>query len=157
MRARAKNDWYSVLHIHGSFWLRCKGNSMLSFGLLVFILVTAIVVLWICYILYFVERPAIAVTVNAPSLEEKEKEELQKEPKTQTDIPKCSFGFGYLKKHAKNLPYPDECLSCSRVLECQRECAGEIQTKQIAVAQLEKSRSEVEVELRELEKKVVSD
>jgi hypothetical protein len=129
---------------------------MLSFGLLVFILVTAIVVLWICYILYFVERPATALTENVPSLEEKEKE-LSKEPKPQTDVPKCSFGFGYLKKHAKNIPYPDECLSCPRVLECQRECVGDIQTKQIVVAQLEKRRSELEVELRELEKKVVSD
>jgi len=130
---------------------------MLSFGLLVFSLVTAIVVLWISYVLFFLERPATEVTETAPNREEKEKEQLPKEPKPKTDSPKCSFGFGYLKKHAKNLPYPDECLSCPRVLECQRECAGEIQTKQIVVAQLEKKRSELEVELRELENKVMSD
>jgi len=129
---------------------------MLSFGLLVFILITAIVVLWICYILYFVERPATALTENVPSLEEKEKE-LSKEPKPQTDVPKCSFGFGYLKKHAKDLPYPDECLSCPRVLECKKEFAGEIQTRKTAVAQPEKKRDELELGHRELENKALSD
>ena len=127
---------------------------MLSFGLVAFALVTVIVVLWISYVVYFAERPASEVTEMAPSPEEKE--ELPKEPELPTDSPKCSFGFGHLKKHAKNLAYPDECLSCPRVLEC-KECAEETQKKQIAVAQPEKNGNETEVELRELEKKVISD
>ena len=125
---------------------------MLSFGLVAFALVTVIVVLWIFYVVYFDERPASEVTEMAPSPEEKE--ELPKEPEPSTDSPKCSFGFGHLKKHAKNLPYPDECLSCPRVLEC-KERAEEIQTKQIELAQPEKKRDEVEVELKELKNKVV--
>jgi len=126
---------------------------MLSFGLVAFVLVTVIVVLWILYVVYFAERPAAKVTEMAPSL--KEQEELPTEPEPKTDSPKCSFGFGYLKEHAKNLPYPDECLSCPSVLEC-KECPEETQTKQIAVGQPEKKGDEVEVELRELEKKVIS-
>jgi uncharacterized protein YpuA (DUF1002 family) len=123
---------------------------MLSFGLLVFALVTVIVALWISYVLYFAERPATEVTEAGPSLADKEKEQLPKEPKPKTDSSKCSFGFGYLKKHAKNLPYPDQCLSCSRVLECKEECAGEIETKPIAFAQPERKRDALEVEPREL-------
>lgn len=111
---------------------------MLSFGLLASVLVTVIVVLWILYVQYFVERPESEVIETAPCLKEREKEELPKEPNPQTDSPKCSFGFGYLKKHAKNLPYPHECLSCPKILECKKECAGEIQTKQIVVAHLRK-------------------
>ncbi len=130
---------------------------MLSFGLLVFALVTVIVVLWISYVLYFAERPEREVTEAAPSLAIKEKEQLPKEPKPETDSPKCSFGFGYLKKHAENLPYPDQCLSCPRILECKEGCAGEIETKPIAFAQPEGKRDALEVELRELEDKLTSD
>ncbi len=129
---------------------------MLSFGLLAFALVTVIVLLWISYVLYFAERPEREVPEAAPSLDNKEKEPLPKEPKPQTDSPKCSFGFGYLKNHAKNLPYPDQCLSCPRVLECKEKCAGEIETKPIAFAQPERERDELEVELEELEDKLVS-
>jgi len=30
----------------------------------------------------------------------------------------CPYHFGYLKKHAKNKPIPDECWNCSRIVEC---------------------------------------
>jgi len=130
---------------------------MISFGLLVSLLVTLIVVIWIFYVLASVERLATEVTETPLCLEEKEKEELPKEPKPEKDSRKCSFGFGYLKKHAKDLPYPDECLSCPRVLECKKEFAGEIQTRKTAVAQPEKKRDELELGHRELENKALSD
>jgi hypothetical protein len=34
------------------------------------------------------------------------------------DGKKCSHHFGYLVKHPKNSPYPEECLLCNRLLEC---------------------------------------
>jgi len=33
---------------------------------------------------------------------------------------KCGHFFGYLSKHQKNTPFPDECLTCSRMFECMR-------------------------------------
>jgi DNA-directed RNA polymerase subunit RPC12/RpoP len=30
----------------------------------------------------------------------------------------CNHFLGYLKKRAKNMPIPDECLTCSRMVEC---------------------------------------
>jgi hypothetical protein len=31
---------------------------------------------------------------------------------------KCGHFFGYLNKHQKNMPFPDECLTCARMVEC---------------------------------------
>lgn len=31
---------------------------------------------------------------------------------------KCKHFLGYLKKHPKNAPFPDECLVCDRMIEC---------------------------------------
>ena len=39
--------------------------------------------------------------------EEKEKKET-----------KCPYHFGYLKEKDKNLPIPEECLTCPKMLEC---------------------------------------
>ena len=33
-------------------------------------------------------------------------------------IAKCGHFFGYLNKHQKNMAYPDECLTCARMVEC---------------------------------------
>jgi DNA-directed RNA polymerase subunit RPC12/RpoP len=33
---------------------------------------------------------------------------------------KCAHFFGYLHKHQKNTPFPDECLTCERMFECMR-------------------------------------
>ena len=31
---------------------------------------------------------------------------------------KCKHSFGYLKKRAKDVPIPDECLTCDKMIEC---------------------------------------
>jgi DNA-directed RNA polymerase subunit RPC12/RpoP len=31
---------------------------------------------------------------------------------------KCGHFFGYLNKHQKNMPFPDECLTCAKMVEC---------------------------------------
>jgi len=31
---------------------------------------------------------------------------------------KCSHFLGYLKKHSKSTPFPDECLVCDKMIEC---------------------------------------
>jgi len=30
----------------------------------------------------------------------------------------CPYRFGYLKEHPKNTPIPNECLTCTRIMEC---------------------------------------
>ena len=34
---------------------------------------------------------------------------------------KCSHHFGYLAKHPKNAPFPEECFLCSKGVECIAE------------------------------------
>jgi hypothetical protein len=34
------------------------------------------------------------------------------------DLGKCGHFFGYLSKHQKSTPFPDECLTCARMVEC---------------------------------------
>ena len=36
----------------------------------------------------------------------------------QSEEVKCRLFHGYLKKRPKNTPIPDECLICSRMIEC---------------------------------------
>jgi len=31
---------------------------------------------------------------------------------------KCTYSFGYLSKRSKDAPIPEECLTCSRMIEC---------------------------------------
>jgi len=31
---------------------------------------------------------------------------------------KCKHFLGYLKKHPKDTPFPDECLTCDKMIEC---------------------------------------
>jgi len=104
---------------------------MLSFELsaIDLILVIAVVVLLILYITKLSTKTA---TQEKPSVEGKipperakmeagslkAEEETQLPSHTQTDSPKCPYGFEYLKKLDKNAPIPDECLSCSRIMEC---------------------------------------
>ena len=45
---------------------------------------------------------------------EKEKGKMEKE----RIEPKCSHGFGYLKKRAKGTQIPDECLTCEKMIQC---------------------------------------
>lgn len=46
-----------------------------------------------------------------------EPEKLQTEPETAV---KCGHFFGYLNKHQKNTPFPEECLTCAKMVECMR-------------------------------------
>jgi hypothetical protein len=50
---------------------------------------------------------------NVRSNQQKSEAEIEEK-----DGKKCSHHFGYLVKHPKNSPYPEECLLCSRLLEC---------------------------------------
>jgi len=46
-----------------------------------------------------------------------EQRKLRPEPE---DEAKCEHFFGYLNKRQKNTPFPDECLTCARMVECMR-------------------------------------
>lgn len=104
---------------------------MLSFELsaIDFILVIAVVILLILYITKSFVKPPIEkkpsvgekippkkLPATAPSLKKEGEKLLSSQP--QTDSPKCPYHFGYLKKLEKNASIPDECLSCSRIMEC---------------------------------------
>jgi hypothetical protein len=36
----------------------------------------------------------------------------------QSDEVKCRHSLGYLKKRGKDMPIPDECLTCDKMIEC---------------------------------------
>ena len=52
-----------------------------------------------------------------------ERSELAPQP-IKTEISKetrnsgCSYHFGYLREHPKNTPIPNECLTCTKIMEC---------------------------------------
>jgi DNA-directed RNA polymerase subunit RPC12/RpoP len=52
----------------------------------------------------------------------KESEILVEEHEKASEKPKddlvCNHFLGYMKKRAKDVPIPDECLTCSRMIEC---------------------------------------
>jgi len=44
---------------------------------------------------------------------------VTKKPENQEKCrPKCPHYFGYLAEHIKDTPFPEECLICSRVVNC---------------------------------------
>lgn len=100
------------------------------FELLMFILVIATIILIILYTLSgpSAKPPAGSGTSarnksspeKASSHSHTPKISKKKQPPTQpkNDSEKCSYGFGHLAKRDKNTPIPDECLSCSKMLEC---------------------------------------
>lgn len=49
--------------------------------------------------------------------EEPETEPRRPEPATDEEL-KCQHFFGYLKKRPKNMPVPDTCLTCDKMVEC---------------------------------------
>lgn len=59
------------------------------------------------------EKPATEATTP----EEETKRLMTMQP--QTGSVRCLYGFGYLKKLDKEAPIPDECLGCSRIMECR--------------------------------------
>jgi len=46
-----------------------------------------------------------------------EHEKYQKEESTEDST--CPYQFGYLRKHQRNLPIPEECLICKKMIECR--------------------------------------
>ncbi|UCE16037.1 MAG: hypothetical protein JSV12_09360, partial [Candidatus Bathyarchaeota archaeon] len=52
------------------------------------------------------------------SVEPLETLESKEEALPPTNPPECPHYFGHLKKLPKNLPIPDECLGCLRIIEC---------------------------------------
>jgi len=79
-----------------------------------------------------VEKPEPTISVEIPETQEEPPEHIEtstptteeamkptKTPKrTKETPPECPHYFGYLKKLPKNLPIPDECLGCLRIMEC---------------------------------------
>jgi len=79
-------------------------------------------------------EPKISVEIpETPETPEKPEESLEysetpttEEPVEPTEAPEsreetpleCPHYFGYLKKFPKNVPIPDECLGCLRIVEC---------------------------------------
>lgn len=103
---------------------------MLPFELSATDLILAIAVI-VLLILYITKSSAKPPTEEKPSVEEGASSKklaatdasLKKREKTVVNAtpknsPKCPHGFGYLKKLDKNVPIPDECLSCPRMMEC---------------------------------------
>jgi len=43
---------------------------------------------------------------------------VRKSGKSDSDETECEHFFGYLRKRPKNTPIPDECLTCSKMVEC---------------------------------------
>jgi len=43
---------------------------------------------------------------------------VQKSVKCEEVEGKCPHFFGFLKKRPKNMPIPDECLTCNRMIDC---------------------------------------
>jgi DNA-directed RNA polymerase subunit RPC12/RpoP len=72
--------------------------------------------------------PRCMAKVQSFRVTSKEKEEkapvLTAEPRRVKAEPeaaaKCVHFFGYLNKHQKNTPFPDDCLTCARMVECMR-------------------------------------
>jgi len=57
-----------------------------------------------------VERPQ---SVTASSIETK-----KTESSGNTHPSGCPYNFGYLKEHPRNTPIPNECLTCTKIMEC---------------------------------------
>jgi hypothetical protein len=103
---------------------------MLSFELsaIDLILAIAVIILLILYVTKSSAKPPTGKKLlveeerhsKKPTIEdESPKKEIERPTvKPQSDSTKCPYGFGYLKKLDKDAAIPDECLSCSRIMEC---------------------------------------
>ena len=57
-----------------------------------------------------IERPELV----SPHYIKTEKTETSQEARP----PGCPYHFGYLREHPKNTPVPNECLTCTKIMEC---------------------------------------
>jgi len=66
-----------------------------------------------------IETPTIEQPMEPTETPESKEETLESREETSPPSPpECPHYFGYLKKLPKNLPIPDECLGCLRIVEC---------------------------------------
>lgn len=106
---------------------------MLSFELsaIDLILAVAVIVLLILFITRLTAKPPTEEkllvqkesSLKKPVTEDTLPEEERRRPmltgsQSQTVSAKCPFGFGYLRKLSKEASIPEECLGCSRMIEC---------------------------------------
>ncbi len=66
---------------------------------------------------------------NATRKKEEEKKEIEKPPikpqeKGEKDPSACPHHFGYLANRPENAPVPQECLICSKVVNCMLKLSG---------------------------------
>ena len=71
----------------------------------------------------FLDRTRDAISAPLDKLFLKVKNALSEPVETESDKQeknhtKCPYHFGYLAKLCKNKPLPEECLLCSKVVEC---------------------------------------
>ena len=106
---------------------------MLSFELSAIDLILAVSVI-ILLILYLTKSSAKSPTegkllveeescskkpaTEATTPEEERKRLASTQPQRQVDSARCPYGFGYLRKLDRGASIPDECLGCSRIMEC---------------------------------------
>jgi hypothetical protein len=106
---------------------------MLSFELSAIDIILALAVI-VLLVLYITKSSAKPSTEEKPLIERKSPSEkpaeeiampggerrrlMSSQPQPQTGSVKCPYGFGYLRKRDKEASIPDECLGCSRILEC---------------------------------------
>jgi len=67
-----------------------------------------------------IETPTMEQPMESTETPESKEETLEsiEETPPSTSLPECPHYFGYLRKLPKNLPIPDECLGCLRIVEC---------------------------------------
>ena len=58
--------------------------------------------------------------LRAQSLEKKEEPPVKPPEKEEKRPLRCLYSLGYLASRPKNVPIPEECLICSKILECMR-------------------------------------
>lgn len=63
--------------------------------------------------------------MKVPTKEKEEKspalaEDEPAKPRQEPNDANCTHSFGYLNKHDKSTPFPDECLTCPKMVECLR-------------------------------------
>jgi hypothetical protein len=110
-----------------------KSNSRESidvFELLMFILVIATIILILLYTISGPSAKPPAGRETAARIKSsperagscnhtpKKREKRQTSTQPKKDSQKCPYSFGNLAKRDKASPIPDECLSCSKMLEC---------------------------------------
>ena len=77
--------------------------------------VILILIIVVSLIILLIRKPHIPLPFSFEGKSSKGKEEVQTVPKP------CPHYFGYLGEHPKNTPIPQECGSCTKIVECQVE------------------------------------